>query len=75
MLDILTSRASCDRQEHVTKYKNMRKWMVEFLRRFEDRDIKIDRVNYNYLLSFCTLLGVRCDVEIVKLTASAQSIY
>ena len=22
--------------------------MVEFLRKFEDRDIKIDRVNYNF---------------------------
>ena len=28
-----------------TKYKNMRKWMVEFLRKFENRSIKIARVN------------------------------
>ena len=30
---------------------------------------------YCYLLWFCTVLGVRCDVDIFKLTASAQSIY
>ena len=32
-------------RKHVTKYKNMQKWMVEFLRKFENRGIKIDRVN------------------------------
>ena len=31
--------------EHVTKYKHMRKLMVEFLRKFENRRIKIARVN------------------------------
>ena len=31
-------------KKHVTKYKNMRKWMVEFLRKFENRGIKIARV-------------------------------
>ena len=31
--------------KHVTKYKNMRKWMVEFLRKFENHGIKIARVN------------------------------
>ena len=44
---------SCDRhsnetvtlRNHSTKYKNMRKWMVEFLRKFENRGIKIARVN------------------------------
>ena len=30
--------------KHVTKYKNMQKWMVEFLRIFEDRGFNIVRV-------------------------------
>ena len=30
---------------------------------------------YSNLHSVCTVLGVRCDVDIFKLTASAQSIY
>ena len=58
--------------------------MVEILRKFENHGIKIARVTsilitkpeiYSYLLSFCTILGVRCDVDIFKLAASAQSIY
>ena len=32
-------------RKHVIKYKNMRKWMDEFRRKFENRDIKIARVN------------------------------
>ena len=32
-------------RQHVAKYKNMQKWMVEFLRKFENRGIKIARVN------------------------------
>ena len=32
-------------RKHVTKYKHMRKWMVEFLRKIENRGIKIDREN------------------------------
>ena len=43
---------ACDRynnetvtfMKHVTKYKNMRKWMVEFLRKSDSRDNKIARV-------------------------------
>ena len=31
--------------KHVNKYKNMRKWMVEFLRKSESRGYKIARVN------------------------------
>ena len=56
----------------------MRKLMVVFLGKFED--IKIGRVNTIRitksinLLSFCTVLGVRCDVNIYELTARAQSI-
>ena len=44
---------SCDRhsneavtlRKHVTKYKNIRKWIVEFLRKSESRRDKIARVN------------------------------
>ena len=43
----------CDRRSnetvtlrnHVNKYKNMRKRMVEFLRKFENRGTKISRIN------------------------------
>ena len=43
---------TCDRnnnetatlRKHVTKYKRMRKWMVEFLSKSDCRGIKIDRV-------------------------------
>ena len=31
--------------KHVTKYKYMRKWMVEFLSKSQSRVIKIGRVN------------------------------
>ena len=30
--------------KHVTKYKNMLQWMIEFLRIFDNRGIKIARV-------------------------------
>ena len=61
----------------------MRKWMVEFLRNFENRGIKIDQINSILItksinLQLFTLIlygvGVRCDVDIFKLTARAQSI-
>ena len=32
-------------RKHVTKYIHMRKWMIEFLRKFENCAIKIARVN------------------------------
>ena len=61
---------ACDRHsneivtlfKHATKYENMRKWMVEFLRKSEGRDDKIARVNSIRitksinLLYFCTVL-------------------
>ena len=61
---------SCDRhinetvtlRKHVTKYNHMRKWKVEFLRKFENRRIKIVRVNSIRitksinLLKFCMVL-------------------
>ena len=34
-----------DSQEHVTKYKHMRKYTVEFLRKLENRGIKIVQDN------------------------------
>ena len=59
----------------------MLKWMFESLRQFENRGIKIARVNsipinksINSQLFTLILNGVRCDVDIFKLTASAQSI-
>ena len=62
----------------------MQKWMIEFSRKFKNRGIKIARASqlasyykiYQFtVLYFCfVVLGVRCDVEILKLTASAQYI-
>ena len=57
--------------------------MVEFLRKFENRAIKIGPDNSILitksmnLQSFILILHgvVRCDVDIFKLTVSAQSIY
>ena len=52
-------------QEHITKYKHIRKWMVEILRKLENRGIKIAQVNWIRitksinLLKFCAVLGVR----------------
>ena len=49
--------------------------MLVFLGKFENRCIKIAQVTKNInLLSFRMALGVRCDVDIFKLTARAQSI-
>ena len=58
--------------------------MVEFLRKFENRSIKVVQDNSILItksinLHLFTLIlygvGVRCDFDIFKLTASAQSIY
>ena len=57
-------------RKQVTKYKNMRKWMIEFLRKFENRGIKIARVKAIFIVKSINLLfftsifygvGVRCD--------------
>ena len=55
--------------------------MVKFHRKFENRAIQIGRDNsilikktYQFTVEFCMVLGVRCDDDIFKLTASAQSI-
>ena len=56
-------------RKHFTKHKHTQKWMVDFLRKIENRCIKIAGVNSIRitksinLLSFCTVLGVRCDVD------------
>ena len=71
-------------RNHVTKYINMQKFIVKFLRKCENRDIKIARVHLILItksinLQLFTLIlycvGVCCDVYIFKLTASARSIY
>ena len=58
--------------------------MVEFLREYENHGIKISRVNSILITKSINLLlftlilyvvGVRCDVDLFKLTDSAQSIY
>ena len=52
-----------DSQEHVAKYKHMRQWMVESLRKFKNREIKIAGVNSIRitksidLLTFCTVFA------------------
>ena len=43
-------------RKHVTKYKNMRKWMVEFLRKSENRGDKIAQVNSNRINKSINLL-------------------
>ena len=57
---------------HVNKDKHIRKWMLVFLVKFENRGMKIARVNSSHitkninLLSFRMALGVRCDVNILN---------
>ena len=58
--------------------------MAEFLRKFKNRGIKITWINSILITKSINLqlfplilygAGFRCDVDIFKLTASAQSIY
>ena len=73
---------NCDRhsiekgtlRKHVTKYKNVRKWMVEFLRKFENLAIKVFRVNsiliikiYQFTVIYFNF--VRCWASVVMLTS------
>ena len=60
--------------KHVTKYKNIRKWMVDFLRKFENRAIKIGRDNsilvtkiYQFTVIYFNF--VRCWVSVVMLAS------
>ena len=43
-------------RKYVTKFKHMRKYMVEFLRKFENRDIKMARINLNRITKSINLL-------------------
>ena len=43
-------------RKHVTKYKRMRKLMLVFLEKIENRGIKIDRVNSILITKFINLL-------------------
>ena len=67
-------------RKHVSKSQNMQKFMVKFLRKFENHGIKIAEVNsilinksINLHLFTLILYGVGCPlcVDIFKLTASA----
>ena len=58
--------------------------MVEFYRKFENRGIEIARVHSILITKFINLqlftlglysVGVRCKMDIVKLTVSVQPIY
>ena len=68
-------------EQHISKYKNMRKWMVKFLRKLQSRGDKIARVTSILIIKinqFTLILygiDVRCDVDIIKQTARTQSIY
>ena len=57
-------------RKHVSNYINMRKWMIEFFKKIENRGIKIARVNYILITNSLNLqlltfilygVGVRCD--------------
>ena len=57
-------------RKRITSYKNMRKWMAEFLSKFENHCIKIARVNLilitkftNFQLFTLILYGVGGSVE------------
>ena len=43
-LHSIATDPNSDPREHVSKYKNIRTWMVEFLRKSESRGDKIGRV-------------------------------
>ena len=64
-------------RKHVTKYKNMQKWMVEFLRKFENCGIKIAKVNIILVITSINLqlftlilfgVGQGCWGPVVMLT-------
>ena len=60
-------------ETYITKYKNLRKWMVEFLRKLENRGIKIVRVNSILITISINLViyfnFVRCWGSVVMLTS------
>ena len=69
---------ACDRhsnetvtlRKHVTKYKNMRKYIPEFLIKSESRGGEIAGVDSIFSLILYGV-GVRCEVDVFKLTAHA----
>ena len=88
---------ACDRlsnktvtlRKRVSKNKHMRKWVVEFLSKSDNKIVRVNSIRMNKcinLLYLCTGIwvrcdvaitgiGVRCDVAILKLTARALSIH
>ena len=57
-------------RKNVSKYKNMWKWMIEFLRKIENRGIKIALVNSILITKYINLqiftlilygVGIYCD--------------
>ena len=55
-------------RKHVTKYKNMRKWMVEFLRKFESNGIKIaelTRLTYQQIYQYTLILYIIIIIIII----------
>ena len=73
---ISEGRQACNRhsnktvtfRNHVTKYKNMRKWIVEFFRKSESRGDEIVRVNSTNSLYQFTLIFYGAVVYIVMST-------
>ena len=66
--------------EHVSLFKNMLKWMIEFLRKFEKCDFKIARVNSIFITKCINLVIYlnfvrRWGSFRSKAIFSAQSIY
>ena len=62
------------RYKHVTKYKIMEKWMIEFLRKFENHGFKIDRFNY-ILIAKSINFELCCGPLWSKVIFRALSIY
>ena len=66
----LQSNKTATLRKDVSKYKNMRKWIIEFLRKVENRSIKSARVSSIFVTKYVNLqvftlifycLGARCD--------------
>ena len=54
----------------------MRKWIFEFLRKFESRELNTHHQIYQLIfILFCTVIWVGYDVDIFKLTARAHAVH
>ena len=63
-------------RKHVSKYKNMLKWIVEFLGKFENRGTKINRVHSILITKFINLqLLNKLIINLLIYQFCAQSIY